>query len=187
MKIGTKSLLYGVHQFILHPAFVLLAWWILYRKAPRFHELCAIITHDWGYWGCENMDGEEGELHPERSANIWVKVFGYSDFRFDVCMEIMGHSRFNAARNHISLSSLFRADKMSMALTPRWLYLLLGNLTGEIHEYMEHGALKGGKYDDIPKAARGQLQWLIETQAHMALMGLHGENYAPVAKQLKIK
>lgn len=30
MKIGTKSVLYGAHCFIIHPWFVALAWWKLY-------------------------------------------------------------------------------------------------------------------------------------------------------------
>ena len=202
MRIGTKSLLYGVHQFLIHPAYVLLAWRIVYRKAPRLHELVAIIIHDWGYWGCPNMDGTWGERHPRiaakgfinatkryRRSNIFWLFVGSVVYgkRWQIYSEIMGHSRFNAKAFGIPLSKLFRADKMATAIYPRWLYLLLGNLTGEIHDYMEHGALKGGKYADIPKAAQTQTQWLIETQAHMALMGLHGENYGPVAKQLKIK
>lgn len=161
------------------------AWWIVYREIPRLHEWCAIITHDWGYWGCPNMDGKEGEAHPERSARLWKRYFR-SNFGYDLWAEIMGHSRFNAAKHDMRLSKLFQADKLSMALYPKWLYLLLGNLSGEIHEYMDHAKNgRNGKYSDIPKAAKTQVQWLIETQAHMALMGFHGENYAPVARQMK--
>ena len=56
---------------------------------------------------------------------------------------------------------------------------------GEIHEYMAHATREGGKYLDIIKAGRTQTQWHIETAAHMALMGLHGENYGPVARQMR--
>ena len=35
MNIGTKSLLYGAHQFALHPFFVALAWRRLYGRWPR--------------------------------------------------------------------------------------------------------------------------------------------------------
>ena len=59
---------------------------------------------------------------------------------------------------------------------------MLGNLSGEIHEYME--LTKKGKYLDVVKANKTQVEWLIETQSHMALMGLHGENYAPVKQQM---
>jgi hypothetical protein len=71
---------------------------------------------------------------------------------------------------------------LSTALYPRWLYLALANLSGEIHEYM--GLCRDGKYTDIIKVAKTQTQWLIETQAHMALMGLHGDHYPPVQRQM---
>ncbi|MCK5235828.1 MAG: hypothetical protein KAR06_02490, partial [Deltaproteobacteria bacterium] len=60
--VGTKSLLFGVHQFIWHPITVLIAWCKLYGW-PTWPELVCIIVHDWGYWGKPNMDGPEGEKH----------------------------------------------------------------------------------------------------------------------------
>lgn len=184
MKIGTKSLLFGVHQFTLHPFFVLWAWWIIYRETPRLYELCAIVTHDWGYWGCPNMDGTEGEAHPERSARLWKRYFRLP-FGYNIWAEIMGHSRFNASKHDMRLSKLFRADKLAMALYPIWLYLLLGNLTGEIHEYMNCARDKSGKYSDVPKNTETQMEWFLEARSHMTFMGLHGENYAPVARQME--
>lgn len=180
MKTGTKSVLFGVHQFILHPIFVARAWWIVHRQRPALHEWAAIITHDLGYWGAPNMDGAEGEEHPERIAAWWRKHFGAFGER--VAVEVLGHSRFHAGKNNLPLSRLFQPDKLSTALYPKWLYLLLGNLSGEIHEYMEHA--RNGKYLDLIKNGKSQIQWLIETQSHMALMGLHGENYQPVKKQM---
>ena len=183
MKTGTKSILFGVHQFILHPLMVVWAWRILYYRWPTLHEWCAIITHDLGYWGSPNMDGKRGEKHPEYAAYWWIDR--RTEFGDKVACEILGHSRFYAGKNGEGLSRLFQADKLSMALYPKWLYLLLGNLSGEIKEYMAHASTKGGKYIDIIKAGKTQTQWLIETQAHMALMGLHGDNYGPVARQMK--
>ena len=186
MTIGTKSILFGVHQFILHPFFVLWAWLIIYRETPRLYELCAIITHDWGYWGCPNMDGEEGEEHPDKSARLW-DFLSLSELRIKIKFEIAGHSRFNASRHGISLSKLFRADKLAMALYPIWLYLLLGNLTGEIHEYMNCARDKSGKYSGVPRNTKTQMEWFLEARSHMTFMGLHGEDYAPVAKQMKTR
>ena len=183
MKIGTKSILFGVHQFILHPLMVARAWNIIYHKRPTLHEWCAIITHDLGYWGSPDMDGESGERHPEYSANWW---WNKGKFGRNVGIEILGHSRFYAGKNGEGLSRLFKADKLSMALYPRWSYLLLGNLSGEIKEYMDHSNNGNGRYNDITKAGKGQLQWLIETQAHMALMGIHGKDYGPVARQMGV-
>jgi len=180
MNIGTKSVLFGVHQFILHPFIVAQAWWIVYREWPALHEWAAIVTHDLGYWGEPNMDGPEGEEHPEKIAAWWRKYFG--EFGEKVAIEVLGHSRFHAGKNGLPLSRLFQPDKLSAALYPRWLYLLLGNLSGEIHEYMGHA--QNGKYLDLIKNGKSQIQWLIETQSHMALMGIHGGDYAPVKKQM---
>lgn len=174
MKIGTKSILFGTHQFILHPFFVLCAWLILYKKFPKFHELAAIITHDLGYLGLPNMDGTEGEQHPEIMANWFTNNYNCKM----IANEILGHSRFYARKNNIPLSKLFKADKLSIVLYPHWLYLLLANLSGEIHEYMKLG--KTGKYYNVPKISKTQIQWLIETKAHMPLMGLFGDDYEPV-------
>lgn len=179
MKTGTKSVLFGVHQFLLHPMFVAAAWWIIYRETPRLHEWAAIITHDLGYWGAADMDGTEGEDHPERMASWWRRHFGAFGDR--VAIEILGHSRSHARKHNLPLSRLCRPDKLSTALYPRWLYLMLANLSGEIHEYM--ALCQGnGKYTDIAKVAKTQMQWLIETQAHMALIGLHGDSYPPRRK-----
>lgn len=181
MNIGTKSVLFGVHQFLLHPIIVARAWWLLYREWPALHEWCAIVTHDIGYFGQPNMDGPEGERHPEIVASWWRRHFG--EFGERVAREVLGHSRFHAKANGLPLSRLFYPDKMATALYPRWLYLLLANLSGEIHEYMAlcHG---DGKYADDQKAALSQTHWLIATQAHCALMGLHGDRHHAVAKQM---
>lgn len=180
MKIGTKSILFGVHQFLLHPLLVAWAWWILYREWPRLHEWAAIITHDLGYWGSPNMDGPEGERHPEIVADWWRKHFGA--FGWKVSREVLGHSRFHAAKNGLPLSKLFRPDKLSTALYPHWFYLLLGGLSGEIDEYM---AACDDKYNDIMAIHKSRLQWLIEVQAHMALMGIRGADYEPVDAQIR--
>ncbi len=182
MKTGTKSILFGVHQFIIHPVMILIAWQIIYRQRPNFLELCAIITHDLGYWGSPNMDGVEGELHPLSMAKWWRKYFG--KFGEKVAVEILGHSRFYSAKNGLHLSRLFQADKLCVALYPKWLYLLLANLSGEIKEYMVIASKKEGKYLDLLTGSTTQIEWLIEVQAHMALVGLKGKDYPPIKKQL---
>ena len=35
MKVGTRSLLFGSHQFMLHPLFVAIAWRRLYGRWPH--------------------------------------------------------------------------------------------------------------------------------------------------------
>lgn len=182
MNVGTKSILFGVHQFLIHPIFVARAWWILYRQWPALYEWAAIITHDLGYWGAPNMDGLEGQAHPERMAQWWTKHFG--EFGERVAFEILGHSRFYAKKYGVPLSKLFRPDKLATALYPKWLYLLLGNLTGEIEEYMWVAVLKEGKRKELHLTLGNQLRWLIEMQAHLALMGLYGSEYDMVKEQM---
>ena len=181
MKIGTKSVLFGVHAFWLHPWIVLRAWFLIHGCRPSLAELMAILTHDLGYWGQPNMDGKDGgEKHPEKAAAWWRGRFG--QFGNQVAEIILGHSRFHAAANNIELSALFKPDKLATALYPIWIYLLLGNLSGEIKEYMD---LRGTeKYPDHQPTAKTQAQWLLEVQGHMALMGIQGEKYYVVMKQM---
>lgn len=76
MKRGTLSLLFGVHQFLWHPVVVGRAWRMLYGRWPGLYEWIAIVTHDLGYWGLPNMDGEEGKRHPERSQSLACVIAG---------------------------------------------------------------------------------------------------------------
>jgi len=171
MKIGMKTLLFGVHQFILHPLFVLMAWLIIYRQWPRLHELAAIITHDWGYWGCGDLDGDEGENHPITMASWWSNRYGR--FGIEVADLIAGHSRFCVKKRGFSISRLFHADKLSIGLMPAWLYWLLGTLSGELKEYMQ---LLDAKYSETVIQRRPTfLQWFLEVRSHCTLMGLFNE------------
>lgn len=70
MKIGTKSVLYGAHCFLLHPWFVAAAWVKLYGWPWDPRIWLAFFVHDLGYWGKPNMDGPEGETHVELGAQI---------------------------------------------------------------------------------------------------------------------
>lgn len=75
MKIGTKSVLFGAHQFLLHPLFVAVAWWRLYGFPWDPRLWVAFFVHDLGYWGKPNMDGPEGEEHPWLGARIMGRLF----------------------------------------------------------------------------------------------------------------
>ena len=70
MKIGTKSVLFGAHCFLLHPFFVAIAWIKLYGFPFDPRIWIAFFVHDLGYFGKPNMDGEEGETHVEFGAKI---------------------------------------------------------------------------------------------------------------------
>ncbi len=139
MKMGTRSILFGVHQFLIHPWIVAYAWWKLYGFPFDPRLWIAFFFHDLGYWGKPNMDGPEGDRHPEWAAKVMGRLFGqeWSDF----CLY---HSRFYAKRDGKQYSKLCVADKLALGLEPWWLYIPRAVLSGEIHEYM---ALRGGRND----------------------------------------
>jgi len=143
MKVGTKSLLWGVHQIFWHPLTVTLAWRELYKKWPSWKEFVCIFIHDWGYWGCPNMDGKEGERHPEWAANLalfyldnnrnLIKcVHKNSTTYYNLCLY---HSRHYARLHNSEPSKLCWADKLCYKYDPVWFYTLRAKLSGEIKEY----------------------------------------------------
>ncbi len=131
MRVGTKSLLFGVHQFLLHPLSVAVSWWKLYGFPRDPRVWVAFFVHDIGYWGKPNMDGPEGEGHVELGGRIMDFLFGprWGDF----CRR---HSRTYAHAHGKPVSRLCVADKFSLCITPGPLYLFLASLSGEISEYM---------------------------------------------------
>lgn len=148
MRVGTKSLLFGCHQFAIHPLFVAVAWWCLYG-AGRVEFLTygvrtslldwrlwvCFVVHDWGYWGSPNMDGLEGEQHPRLGARIAHALFdgpGEDGWR----KLLLYHSRFLAKRDGAAPSAFCMADKLAIALYPPWVWVPLAWLTGEGREYM---------------------------------------------------
>ncbi len=75
MTIGTRSVLLGVHCPLVHTWFVAFAWWKLYGMPLDPRLWIAFATHDLGYIGKADMDGESGERHVELGAKI-MGVFG---------------------------------------------------------------------------------------------------------------
>jgi hypothetical protein len=130
MTIGTRSLLYGAHQFLLHPLFLALAWTQLYGPPLDPRLWVAFLVHDWGYAGKPNMDGPEGQRHPELGGRVMAALFGqdWGDFT-------RLHSRYYAKLEDCEPSPLCAADKLVLLITPRWLYLPLVQATGEADEY----------------------------------------------------
>ena len=135
MKTGTKSVLFGVHQFLWHPLTVWFAWVWLYRSVPTFREAFCILVHDWGYWGKAKMDDELGERHPEVGAKIAGALFGQE--YYELCLL---HSRHYARNAGKEPSALCWADKLSIVFEPWWFYLPRAIASGEINEYREMSA-----------------------------------------------
>lgn len=154
IPVGTKSLLFGVHQFLWHPYTVARAWRFLHGRWPNFPEWVCIFCHDLGYWGKPNMDGPEGQSHPEGGARLAGRIMYYyarwrghdeSNAAFFQSLYhnfTLYHSRFYARRHNNHVSELFLPDKLCILFEPRWWYLLRAGLSGEIREYVANAPEK---------------------------------------------
>jgi hypothetical protein len=146
MTIGSKSVLFGAHQFLIHPWFVAWAWWTLYGFPFDPRLWVAFFVHDLGYVGKPNMDGPEGETHPLFGARVMARLFDRRHIGFGLFAHgrwyhfCLLHSRYYAKTLGLQPSRLCMADKLAIALTPAWLYLPMVRATGEIHEYMAHAS-----------------------------------------------
>lgn len=156
--IGTKSILFGAHQFVLHPAFMFFAWKRQYGWYPTEPPaLLMLAVHDLGYWGLDEMDGKEGIYHPLYGAAILDSIYTNSaPERYqidgerrrwaDICAL---HSRSLADILEQKPSKLMAVDKCATAMYPHWLYWLLCSLSGEWREYKERW-IESGTYPGRP-------------------------------------
>jgi hypothetical protein len=183
MKIGTRSIFFGVHQFLIHPWFVAWGWWKLYGFPWDPRLWMAFFVHDLGYFGKPNMDGPEGERHIWLGAKImgdlfdpgWPLAGGVAWVIGSMCDRVFGvipprdgnwfsfcfyHSRFVAKHYGIRPSRLCAADKLAIALMPTWLYLPLAWLTGELREYMRGDGAR------TPAGDRSAGEWLADVRAY---------------------
>ncbi len=158
MKIGTKSILFGVHCFVTHPFFTAYSWYKLYGFPYDPRLWVAFFVHDLGYWGKPNMDGSEGEKHVELGAAIMGKLFGKKWYNFTIA-----HSRFYAKKKNLQYSQLCVADKATFYITWRWLYKLQAYASGEIHEYLSGKGreVKANSFDEwYDKLKIFLIQWV---------------------------
>ena len=153
---GTRSLLFGVHQFLWHPFTVWLAWKELYGP-PNWREIVCILLHDVGYWGKKNMDDNEGLKHPEVGAAVAGRLFG-EEYR----QLVLGHSRSYAQLCEIIPSKLCWADKLSIKYESWWTYLPRALLSGELKQYRTMADQMG-----FVDKRLGHRKWFRELQEHM--------------------
>ena len=182
MKVGTKSLLFGVHCIVIHPLWVALAWWKLYGFPWDPRLWVAFIVHDWGYWGCSEMDGPNGgDMHPRLGAEIMHWLFdgthieersSYEDDWKETVPSLdwyyfcMGHSRFLSKQLNRQPSKLCMADKLSLGLEPWWLYLPRAWASGELKEYMK-SAEPEGKHGHMNLSQVSAITWYKSVQHYL--------------------
>lgn len=148
MKIGSKSVLFGVHAFWFHPITVVKAWKYFYGRFPTMEETLCILVHDLGYWGSKDIDGSEGVNHPTaggriaarlvywynralfrgdtKAGNRWVWAYGF-------CVT---HSKHYTASIGANAGPLYPPDKLSILFDPVWFYLFRARLSGELKEWL---------------------------------------------------
>lgn len=145
IPVGTKSVLWGVHQFIWHPITVLIAWKKVHRTWPNWWQLLAIIFHDSpGYIGCKEMDGPDGLEHPYAGARWAARIAGIlsEEAAFKTYFLSLYHSSNFAKLHGAPPSDLYLPDKVSILVEPRWFYMLRARLSGELEEFVTREALK---------------------------------------------
>ncbi len=109
---GTISVLFGCHQFLIHPLCVLVAWYKEYKSLPNFMELCCIFLHDIGHVGLQYLsDPEQKKLHWVGGAYWAFRFFGIDGF-----LLVAGHS----AQSGFPRSKLYLPDKKSWLVAPDW-------------------------------------------------------------------
>jgi hypothetical protein len=155
LPVGPRSVIFGAHQFVIHPIFLEVAWRKLYKLRPTWRQRVAFAVHDLGYlfqW-CHDMDGEEGKRHPRWGAHLMHRLFdrdklivlhGRIEQSYYWHNFAAGHSRHYAELVDIDYSPLMRADKLATHLYPRWLYAFLMKLSGEWREYKDYWIRVGG-------------------------------------------
>ena len=107
MTVGTKSVLFGAHCFLIHGFFVARGWWSIWGFPWDPRLWTAFFVHDLGYLGSPNMDGSEGEEHVHLGAKIMGLLFGdsWADFT-------LRHSRYWAKKHgvRVSIKALLRGQ-----------------------------------------------------------------------------
>jgi hypothetical protein len=148
--VGTKSVLFGVHAFWIHPVLTAIAWWKLYGFPWDPRLWACFFLHDIGYWGKPNMNGPEGETHPVLGAKIVGWLFGPDWEEFCVT-----HSRHYAKKMGKRISPLAIADKYVQVIEPSWLYIPRAVLSGEMDEYLTAAA----NQDTSPNIILRNMRW----------------------------
>lgn len=127
MTEGTKSYLFGCHQFFFHPLWVLLAWRKHFGRWPAWWQVICIFLHDIGICGRNYLSGSKDghwRLGAKWSAKIvwWLtpqrekEGLAESSWRraFLLCAGHTTESRY------FPKSDLFWADKKSWLVAPLW-------------------------------------------------------------------
>lgn len=166
MRLGTKSLLFGCHQFILHPYFTWRGWVRLYGHHYFRDAWLAFIMHDWGYWGMTSIDDDQDD-HTIRSERVYLSIARWRYLvlgilvGLDACKEIKYHSRFFARTTGLPPSRLCWADKVGTGLMPSWLWAILAHWSGEGYIYMDNLKYEINQQTRLPRTVMGLMAFHV--------------------------
>ena len=123
MTEGTKSYLIGCHQFFWHPLWVLMAWRLEYKSWPKWWEIICIFLHDVGICGREYLSDDSAKrghwkMGADLSEIIICRITGDCRLSFHADFLCGGHA---PKESGYSESRLFRPDKRSHLVCPKWL------------------------------------------------------------------
>ena len=124
MTEGTRSYIFGCHNFLIHPFFVFMAWRLEYQAFPKWWELICILLHDIGVCGRQYLSDDKAKIgHWERGAQLasdlverLTRDMSKGNLAYNICA---GHTH----ESGFPLSKLYRADKRSWIVAPTlWLW-----------------------------------------------------------------
>ncbi len=118
MTQGTKSFLFGCHQFLLHPYFILKAWRFWYGKYPNWRKIICIFIHDIGIIGLNYLEKGQKDGHSYKGAYLAYKLFDKNRKWGSFCAGdfCVGHTD----ESLYPRSKLFIPDKISYLFAPLW-------------------------------------------------------------------
>lgn len=176
MRIGTKSVLFGVHCVLLHPVFIAVGWWKEYGFAPvrigqrivtdvvalgpgrRMPVNCRyeVFTSLWSprLWlafivhdiGYLGKPNMDGP-EGETHPKLGARIMRRL-FGEPWGEFVLTHSRYYAKRLGKPVSPLCAADKRVFLIEPAWLYLPRARASGELAEFLANGRLRALAGDD---------------------------------------
>jgi hypothetical protein len=166
---GTKSVLFGVHQFLIHPFVVAVGWY----RAFGFARVRIGERYDYFHLPALTPGGGLNRVGVRRAVfaslldpRLWLAFFVHDIGLFgkpdmdgpigethpevgaNLMRRLFGdawgdlvllHSRYYAKRLNRPVSPLCLADKWAIIVEPSWLYLPRAWATRELHEYMAMG------------------------------------------------
>lgn len=123
MKEGTKSVLFGCHNPLIHGIFVLMAWRLEYKSWPKWWEVICIFLHDIGVWGRQYLSDDRAKIgHWKLGATIATNLVFLITRDWVLSLEahylVAGHCPEESGYRK---SKLWTPDKKCSLVTPIWL------------------------------------------------------------------